>query len=111
MTKMTNLNKRLFRVLLDTDNLEAVIEVVDTDGETHKYKFDDIDEWGSIELANGDVYDLHLLLEEDERPEFSIYSVKKTYETASNGIEMEFLEVDTSEEGTQTVILSLGKRS
>lgn len=105
---MANMKKKLFRVFLDTDTLEAVIE---TGEETHKYKFDDTDEWGSIELENGEIYDLHLLLEEDERPEFSIYSVKKTRETASNGIELDFLKVDTSEEGTQTVVLSLGKRS
>lgn len=105
----------MFTVRLNADSAPLVCAKVEYKNESFDIMFFELDEWNSFELADGNIYDIHLLYEdldhlstEDLGFQVSIYSVHKTYETdVHNGLELEMLEVDTSDEGQQLVTLLL----
>lgn len=69
--------------------------------------FESEDQWNSFTLADEDVYDVHLLVEEGVCS-VSIYAVRKVYERdVNNGLLLEMLEIDTSNEGQQLVNLTV----
>lgn len=100
------MDKKMFTVRLNVEDFPVECNV-EYEDESFDILFEDTDEWHSFELKNGDLYDIHLLLENEESDDYEIliYTVHKVYENQRNGLVLEMLEVDTSNEGQQLVTL------
>lgn len=98
LDKEIYMEKRTFRVTID--NVDKIVNIHNKN-EKFVLSFRDEDEWNSFTMADGQMYDIHLLWEDGW--EVSIYRV--IHVMCSDGGDLEMIEADVSEEGQQIVVL------